>query len=123
MKVIVNLPEVVIEGLGGLAGTEQALVQRLHALPDYRLGDKIIVLDAHSRVQLEGLLGGPLDTTVDVVRNVARLAAVKIGVIERPLTAGEAERVKAYASSHGITYEVALGQFVEPLLAQFLEGV
>lgn len=123
MKVTVQLPEDVVESLGGTEAAGQALLQRLHALPQYRLGDRIVVLDTEARSKLETLLNTPLGGPLDVVNAVQRLAAVGIGEVIRPLTPGESERVKVYASSHGITTADALRQFVDPILAQWLGDV
>lgn len=123
MKVTVNLPEEIVERLGGPAGAEQALIQRLHALPDYVVGDKVVVLGQAERAQLEQILNDTFDCARDVVRSAQRMSAVQIGTVTRQLSAGESERVKVYAESHGLSYRDALHQFIDPLLAQWLDGV
>jgi len=123
MKVVVNLPEEVVEAMGGLVPAADGLIARLHALPNYRVGDRIVVVDNAARHRLEAALNSTLDTPDDLVKATERLAVVKIGTVERPLTPGEAERIKAYAASHQISEEVAMHQFLDPLLDQWLEAV
>ncbi len=122
MKVTVNIPEAVVEQHGGPAACEQALIQRLYALPDYKVGEKIVVLDSAHRAQLEAILNDTFDTAEDVVRSASRMSAVQIGTVTRQLSAGESERIRRYADSHGIDYETALRQYVDPILAQWLDG-
>src|SRR5687767_11770665 len=123
MKIVVNLPEEVVEAMGGPEEGARGLIERLHALPNYQVGDRVIVLDNAARIQLEALLSATLSTPEDVVKAAGRLAYVKIGEVSRPLTPGEAERIKAYAASHQISEEVAMHQFLDPLLEQWLEAV
>lgn len=123
MKVVVNVPEAEVERLGGLAQTEVGLLQRLAALPEHTAQDRIIVLGGVQRAALEAILGCPLDGPADVLREVKRLASVRVGNIERPLSAGEAERINAYAASRGTTPESAMADFINPILDQWLEAV
>jgi len=122
MKVTVNLPEAEVERLGGVEAAGKGLLRRLNALPVLEAGDRIVVIGNNERVALERVLGVPLETAEGLYKAVQRLAYFELGPITRPLTLGEAARIKAYADAHRINPQEAAEQLLNPLIDQWLEA-
>lgn len=121
MKVVVNLPEDEVERLGGVEAAARGLQRRLTALPVFEPGQRVLVLGNNERVAMEKVLGVPLETAEQLYLAVKRLAFIEVGGIERPLTLGEAARVKAYAVAHGLTTQQASDQLLNPIIDLWLE--
>lgn len=125
MKITIQIPDEAYELLGGTQQLVQSqITQRLKALPQpLSPDDKLLIIDRVDRQALEQVVGRGLDTPDDLLTICKTFARVKVGVYERQLTTSEASRIAGWATSMGVSTDVAIKELVEPILEDALNRV
>lgn len=82
-------------------GISAAAAKVLGRFADVPQSDRVIILRAPERRQLEEVVGTTLDSPAHLVDFVRRLSAVKIGEVAYPLTVGQTIALTEQARFHG----------------------
>lgn len=125
MKMQLHLTDDQWDRLGGVQGEVQDQIhKRLALLPDpLKKGDRPLIIDQATRVNLEKVLMRPLGSPEDLLFVVSALASLKIGTIERQLSVGEAARIDAYAKSMSLPLAQAAKELIDPVIEEVLMRV
>lgn len=108
----------------GHVGAEFLMQLQLVRYSHVPVSERVLVVDAVSREKLEHLLsGGAIQSGVDLLEKVSRLADIKIGGIQIQFTPSQLTHIRRYATRNNITPDEAVRRIVKQMESQFFDFV
>lgn len=107
MKVTMSIPDETYEAFQkqvkgkGEAAVRDEILARIERFKDVPPSDRVLVLKADERRQLERLFQTSVTSAADLISKVRKLCSVTFGSLEIPFTYDEMVRLRTQASFHG----------------------
>lgn len=108
MKLTLTLPDELYEHYQQQAqkqtpqAIEKELIARLTRFKDVPNQERAVVLWGDDRRAIEGIFQTTIDTPAELIRKIKQLCTVKIGPIDKQLTASDLSILHTQATFHGI---------------------
>lgn len=129
MKVTLSVPDETYDTLRKQAkdktekGVASEILARIERFKDAPPSDRVLVLQAPERRQLERLFQTTLGSVEDLISKVRRLCSVSFGTVEVPFTYDELIRLREQAEFHGWTPEQFVTMVSSELKDRFFERI